>query len=674
MARGLGASWTRIALVLLGAGPLVAPLLLAHSSSIQVIGSVQGTPPPVVRPGQQTAPDKAEPPGNGAISGTVFDGASREPVVNVLVTLQPGKISKPLVSVITRQVTDERGRFAFPNLPGEGEFTILVSKYGYLGGGYGRDQSPTDPLRSVAMHQDEWVSGLHVNIWKPGSISGTVRDEAGEPVVGVFVRALMRLRIMGREDLAAGPMVLTDDRGAYRLSGLGPGRYYVQVPSVQAAVPAETNLSSNGVNMADAIDLDDTQRLVIGKYPLPPPPVAGRQMAYPLVFHPSTSVLSQATPIEVGYGDERSNIDLTLTPAPSVRVSGVVDGPPEALQSLTLRLLPAGLENLGLGSEAATALVEADGHFTFMNVPAGSYTLDAPVSVSELSLLDGSGMFRRTFPPPPPVRGWGMNSDTIESLPGLSLVNTTYRGGGTNGGPYSGRMPLVVGGSDVNNVVLRLRPHATMSGRLIVEVDPAQPDVKPPARFPLSLDPAKAETFLGRPQSSFQSPPGEFSITGIIPGQYFLRLLGYPNWLIKSIVWKGHDYTTLPFDAAETADFSDVVVTVTDAASQLSGTVRSTDDMKIDNAMVVIFPSDASLLRNVGFWPARMKSATIGTAGTYLFPYLPAGDYRVAAIDRARLADWRDPAFLERVARIATHVTLTWGAKSTQDLSAMAVR
>jgi hypothetical protein len=103
-------------------------------------------------------------------------------------------------------------------------------------------------------------------------------------------------------------------------------------------------------------------------------------MAYPVVFHPGTSALAQATAVELGYGDDRSSIDLVLTPVPSVRVSGVVDGPQEALAALTVRLLPVGLENLGLGAEAATALVAADGHVP--NVPAGD-TLDAPVTVSE---------------------------------------------------------------------------------------------------------------------------------------------------------------------------------------------------------------------------------------------------------------------------------------------------
>ena len=69
-----------------------------------------------------------------------------------------------------------------------------------------------------------------------------------------------------------------------------------------------------------------------------------------------------------------------------------------------------------------------------------------------------------------------------------------------------------------------------------------------------------------------------------------------------------------------------------------------------------------------------MKAASVGSAGTYQFQYLPAGDYLVAAIDRAHLGDWRDPAFLERLSRYATRVTLNWGAKSAQDLTATVVR
>ena len=117
-------------------------------------------------------------------------------------------------------------------------FLVATAKFGFLDGGYGRDSGPTDQLRPIVIRDGGIAGNLRVPVWRPAVISCTVRDESGEPVVGVFVRALVRIRIAGRDDLASGPVTVTDDRGQYRLPGLIPGRYLIQVPSVQAAVPA----------------------------------------------------------------------------------------------------------------------------------------------------------------------------------------------------------------------------------------------------------------------------------------------------------------------------------------------------------------------------------------------------------------------------------------------------
>jgi hypothetical protein len=130
----------------------------------------------------------------------------------------------------------------------------------------------------------------------------------------------------------------------------------------------------------------------------------------------------------------------------------------------------------------------------------------------------------------------------------------------TNPAPYSGRSSVTVGASDVNNVVVRLKPHAVFSGRIIVESDPAKPNDKPPARIPVRLDPAGGEGSLGMPQSSFQQdgPADSFTIPGVQPGQYLLRVSGYASWTAKSITWKGREYLDAPFDTTAAEDFSGI--------------------------------------------------------------------------------------------------------------------
>ena len=194
------------------------------------------------------------------------------------------------------------------------------------------------------------------------------------------------------------------------------------------------------------------------------------------------------------------------------------------------------MEHIGFGGEAATALVDADGRFTFFNVPAGSYTIDAPVKVAELSVsppsFGGSGFNSRSpfgrFPVPPPAQNSGYSSNSIDLIPGAALVDSSFR---TDPAPYSGRASVTVGASDVNNVVVRLRPHAVFSGRIVIETDPAKPNDKPPARIPVRLDPAGGEGSLGMPQSSFQQegPADFFTISGVQPGQVLVARQQLPE-------------------------------------------------------------------------------------------------------------------------------------------------
>ena len=68
--------------------------------------------------------------------------------------------------------------------------------------------------------------------------TGPYVDEAGEPLVDVFVAAARRSSD-GR--LLNGPSVRTDDRGAYHFGTLVPGDYVIVVPQMQAAMPAATS-------------------------------------------------------------------------------------------------------------------------------------------------------------------------------------------------------------------------------------------------------------------------------------------------------------------------------------------------------------------------------------------------------------------------------------------------
>ena len=200
-------------------------------------------------------------------------------------------------------------------------------------------------------------------MWKYGAIAGTVVDEAGEPVVGVAVRALVKNVVAGRAQFGnmevipeLVPGAITDDRGMFRLSQLAPGTYVVLVPSTQTTLPAawlagqdswlRTELFWAGVNEVAPLGQPRTQQvgdaalMTLNSVAIPPPPSSeGRMAVYPTTFFPSAATAGAATPITVGAGEERTDVAIALRPVPAVRVSGRLVAPDgKAPPPTTIRL------------------------------------------------------------------------------------------------------------------------------------------------------------------------------------------------------------------------------------------------------------------------------------------------------------------------------------------------
>src|SRR5690606_23939070 len=72
-----------------------------------------------------------------------------------------------------------------------------------------------------------------IPMWRFAAVTGVVRDENNEPMVGVQVRVLRRDYVAGQRRLTLGASDTTDDRGFYRISALTAGDYIVSVPIVQ---------------------------------------------------------------------------------------------------------------------------------------------------------------------------------------------------------------------------------------------------------------------------------------------------------------------------------------------------------------------------------------------------------------------------------------------------------
>jgi len=599
------------------------------------------------------------------VSGTVVDGASGRPLPGAIVVLYQ-RSGAPLAAA-QRVITDTRGRFVFADLAAASGYSVEASLPGYLTGEYGRS-TPGSTLSRFALVEHEWLSTVRITLWRPGAISGTVLDEHGAPLVGIYVRVLAQLRVAGRSHLAAGFFTTTDDRGAYRVAGLLPGRYMVHVPVSQGAQPASAGppvSAGPAGQVPDLIDVDDQLQLAVSRYPIPAPTAAGDLQAYPPTFHPAARTMAAAAVVELGFGEERRSIDLQLTPVQAVRVSGWVRGAPETIADLMLRLVPEGSEDLGVGAEVATAWVGENGAFAFPNVPAGIYTLEGRTTLTQFEFTSGSFSIDRLLPPALTRGGSSMNSTDVPSgPPGAQLVSRSF---GRAAGDVV-RERVAVGSDGVSDLVVSLRRGVRVSGRILWEGG------APPTFVAVTAEAAGGQPSLGVARRS--SPPQgveTFVVDGLLPGEYVLRLRT-TAFIIKSIVSGGRDVTYVPFDASAGRDFDDVVVTMTDRVAAITGTVRDDRGTDVAGAAVIAFPVERAQWSGYGFGPARIKSVLSSRSGRFEIPALPAGEYYLVAVDAERMVAWQDPSFLAAVERVAARASVGWGESRSVDLVVSTVR
>jgi hypothetical protein len=534
--------------------------------------------------------------------------------------------------------------------------------------------------RPIELGDAEWFREADIKLWRQASVTGRVTDETGDPVVGAFVRVLPQVLVSGVTRVAAGPIAQTDDRGIYRIGGLAEGKYVVSFPSVQSAVPADApamevaNMypsayeANERAGMVTAFPnlaaVEPGNRLLVGIYAAPLPSREGRARAYPPVFYPSARSLAEAGVVDLHYGEERGGVDLRLSPEPAVRVSGRVTGLPESLAGLTLRLVPRGSEELGVGSDGATAVVGAFGTFTMLNVPIGEYTLLSGRSVMQYNFAPGGSNLQTDLPSPPGFRGGQSNGRIPGATPGVGYSATTAMGENT----HAGRLSVSVSAPAVKDLVIDLKPGVTLRGRVdwegaiqspqVTMASGAPPGSPRPGTTPISAEPADGNAQLGMPPGRYDLATKTFEIPGLLSGPYRFRMLG--GIMIKSIVWEGRDLTYEPFDASQGHDFNGIVVTMTDKAAVIEGSVRDENGNRVPLAAVLAFPTDRKRWTRFGYAPQNLQSVQTTSKGTYTLK-LPAGEYYVVAVDVARADDLYDPAFLAALALRADTVKVDWG-------------
>jgi hypothetical protein len=617
---------------------LLAGVLVLFAGTMSLAARISG-PLPQTQPAQLSG----GPAGAGLIIGRVVDGLTDSPLASAVVT-----ISGPSAPTTGNAVVvDSRGRFVFRGLAA-GRYSLTAQRTGYMSGAYGRLRfdgagQPLDLSDGARM------TNVEIRVWPYASISGTVIDETGEPLVGVYIYPFERNYLAGRPSLTTRGATRTDDRGMYRLGQLRPGDYVVAMVSRLVTYPISVVAESAAAREAGEAARDYNAELAakganrMGVFPTYPSmrigdfviasadsPLASMSLTsrkvFPTTYYPSVTSPESATIVSVGAGQQRSSVDLQVKLTSAVNISGTAKGPDGSIANLALRLQLGGANDLRYPTniEPAQTVTGPNGAFTFVGVPSGKYIISATMSP------------------------------------------------GTSGAELYASEPVTVGDADVADVSVTLRPDALVTGRVEYDGTSPRPTAAQLRALPLYFDQA---TGRGLRLTTQVTPDGTVAPTSVPPGKYFVHLAygaGIPSpvppvsWTVKSVTAGGRDVSDSPL-IVEAGDVA-LVVTLTDHALTLGGTVRNAQGAPDVTASVLLFPADRAQWTDYGAYPRRLQMARADRMGTFSLSNLPAGDYLVIALPDGLVAQWQTQTFLERAAQLATHVSLTSDRNVTVDL------
>ncbi len=255
------------------------------------------------------------------IAGKVVNSTNGEPVRRAIVIARAQDTDRgPSYAA----ETDSHGQFSIHDME-PGSYLVSASRQGFHFQARGATGAPPPPLK---LDRGQAINDLVLRLIPTGVIAGRVVDEEGDPVRGAEVRAFVSAYFNGKKQLSQVDVVMSNDKGEYRLFGLTPGTFYLQAAAEN--IQARQDLPIRGA-----------------RPPEKPAPA----------YFPGVSDQSRAVPIEVAAGAELRGFDIRLNRQRTYSVRFRLPSNPGPNQGYWAMIGDGGNRGTGLGISGDTAEV-----------------------------------------------------------------------------------------------------------------------------------------------------------------------------------------------------------------------------------------------------------------------------------------------------------------------------
>jgi Carboxypeptidase regulatory-like domain len=509
-----------------------------------------------------------------------------------------------------RTITSNDGQFAFPDVP-PGRYSLTASRAGYV-----RREYPS-PITVSATQQ---MTGVRLALIATGAIFGHVFDPSGKPVGNTTVTAFKAAYRDGQRTLKVEQTAVTNDLGEYRLFWLAPGAYFIgSIPHSREHIPGAPLTSGEGP--------EDNSGLMIGFLnapALPNFPVSDSinsilkkaegnpddQEAFVTTYFPGTTDQNQASAIEVRPGSDNGAVDLTITAVRTHHIRGII------VNGVTGRRAP--------GAQLRRA------------------------RVSELeSCISGPGRERRENCSFEPVDYDEATFDIPMVIPGVYMLYSTS-------GNLIAKTTVSVADSDIDDLVLSLRPGITLAGRIL----PAVANVK----VTLSPGPPLPDA---EPLAGTSLPDGTFSIRGLTPGDYSINVR-LKDGYIQSIKMGKEDVLSNGLHVREDQN-NQIDIGIATDGGVVEGRVVNARGEATPNVTATLIP--VALPRRTDLY----RRTQTDDSGHYRFSNVAPGDYQLFCWGEIESGAWQNPDFMRAYDQKGTPVHVDQGSRLNIDTTVISI-
>ena len=465
--------------------------------------------------------------GNRIISGVVVNQSTGQPLTDAEVSLSDS-LGGPL-RMNTR--TDAEGRFVFAHLP-DGKFAIQGAHRGYTSAGYKEHEGY---FTGIVTGEGLPTTGLTLTLAPHAVFTGTVLDEAGDPVPQAQLTLYKQDAALGRNSVIVASSASTDDVGSYEFANVSPGTYFVaasatpwyathrQVPPGVRTAPTRSPLDVAFATTfySDVTDEDAATPVAVK---------GGDRVAINITMHAEPAV-HITTPVPIGsalqmkvkrFGAEepvqssvssmqqeggRQIAELTVAPGHyELQMIGnsrdkSISTPIDASGAASMTLEPSSFEQLadvsGVVAMAGGGALPSGLQIGLVN-PAGS------IGGRNLTIVDNSGRFQLRGIAPGDYR---LSVFASQNAMGVTSVSV-------HGASSHGSLIKIGGGSSTLAALLE-------AGRTNV-AGFAKQDGKPFAGAMVVLIPVDAEAHADAYRRDQTDSDGSFSLKQVLPGRYTL--------------------------------------------------------------------------------------------------------------------------------------------------------